>query len=55
MKNEVKAVYESPQSEVISLKLSGSIAQPQINVTSPTGMIGDNPNGDTYSGGKEDW
>ncbi len=53
MKNEVKAVYESPQSEVVSLKLSGSIAQ--INVTSPTGMIGDNPNGDTYSGGGEDW
>lgn len=53
MKNEVKAVYESPQSEVVSLKLSGSIAQ--INVTSPTRMVGDNPNGDTYSGGGEDW
>jgi len=46
MKNEVKAVYESPQSEVVSLKLSGSIAQ--LNVTSPTGM-------ETYPGGGEDW
>ena len=55
MKNEVKAVYESPQSEVIELKLSGSIADAGITVTSPTGMIGDNPNGDTYPGGKEDW
>lgn len=53
MKNEVKAMYESPQSEVVSLKLSGSIAQ--INVTSPTSMVGDNPNADTYSGGGEDW
>lgn len=26
MKNEVKAVYESPQSEVIELKLHGGIA-----------------------------
>lgn len=27
MKNEVKAVYESPQSEIIELKLHGGIAQ----------------------------
>lgn len=55
MKNEVKAMYESPQSEVVSLKLSGSIADAGITVTSPIGMVGDNPNGDTYPGGGEDW
>lgn len=27
MKNEVKAMYESPQSEIIELKLHGGIAQ----------------------------
>lgn len=27
MKNEVKAKYESPQSEIIELKLRGGIAQ----------------------------
>ena len=55
MKNEVKAMYDSPQSEVVSLKLSGSIADAGITITSSPVMVGDNPNGDTYTGGKEDW
>lgn len=54
MKNEVKAVYESPQSEVVSLKLSGSIAQVYIG-SSIERSLRDNPNSDTYTGGEEDW
>lgn len=42
MKNEVKAVYESPQSEVIELKLHGGIAQ-VIVASDPQSFNPDNP------------
>lgn len=40
MKNKDKAMYESPQSEIIELKLRGGIAQPQLVVTSDPQFTG---------------
>ena len=35
MKNKGKAMYESPQSEIIELKLHGGIAQPLVATSDP--------------------
>lgn len=35
MKNKDKAMYESPQSEIIELKLHGGIAQPLVATSDP--------------------
>ena len=40
MENRIKAAYESPQSEIIELKLHGGIAQSQLVVTSDPQFTG---------------
>lgn len=53
MKNTIKAMYESPQSEIFELTLRGSIADTQIIVAS-NGQGGNGMN-EAFPGGSTNW